>query len=131
MNNNQKRELRDLADKIEKDITIIVATKPEDTGARDIMNLAKGCQELIREIGIDGLTIEDRVKVCLAQYCKIPIADIKEGMDIEKDLGMDSLDQVTAIMDIEEEFGIDIPDEQAGKITTVKGAIELVREHGE
>ena len=42
------------------------------------------------------------------------------------DLGADSLDTVELIMQLEEEFGIEIPDEDAEKITTVKKAVDYI-----
>jgi acyl carrier protein len=42
------------------------------------------------------------------------------------DLGADSLDTVELIMELEEEFGIEIPDEDAEKITTVGAAVDYV-----
>ena len=45
------------------------------------------------------------------------------------DLGADSLDTVELIMQFEEEFGIEIPDEDAEKITNVSSAIKYIDEH--
>ena len=45
------------------------------------------------------------------------------------DLGADSLDTVELVMAFEEEFGIEIPDEDAEKITRVKEAIEYIESH--
>jgi acyl carrier protein len=45
------------------------------------------------------------------------------------DLGADSLDTVELVMALEEEFGVEIPDEDAEKITTVQQAISYVQEH--
>ena len=45
------------------------------------------------------------------------------------DLGADSLDTVELIMEFEEEFGIEIPDEDAEKITNVSSAVKYVEEH--
>jgi acyl carrier protein len=42
------------------------------------------------------------------------------------DLGADSLDAVELVMAFEEEFGVEIPDEEAEKITTVKAAVDFV-----
>jgi acyl carrier protein len=45
------------------------------------------------------------------------------------DLGADSLDQVELIMAFEEEFGIEIPDEAAAKIQTVREAVIYIQDH--
>ena len=45
------------------------------------------------------------------------------------DLGADSLDTVELVMAFEEEFGIEIPDEDAEKITRVKEAVEYIESH--
>ncbi|MEO0254041.1 MAG: acyl carrier protein [candidate division WOR-3 bacterium] len=44
----------------------------------------------------------------------------------QEDLGADSLDVVELVMKIEEKFGIEIPDEDAEKIRTVKDAVEYI-----
>jgi acyl carrier protein len=45
------------------------------------------------------------------------------------DLGADSLDQVELVMALEEEFGLEIPDEDAEKITRVKEAVSYIEGH--
>lgn len=45
------------------------------------------------------------------------------------DLGADSLDTVELVMALEEEFGMEIPDEDAEKITTIQQAIEYIESH--
>ncbi len=45
------------------------------------------------------------------------------------DLGADSLDVVELIMAFEEEFGIEIPDDDAEKITKVKDAVDYIEAH--
>ena len=45
------------------------------------------------------------------------------------DLEADSLDIVELMMALEEEFDIEIPDEDAEKITAVKDAVEYIKEH--
>ncbi len=46
-----------------------------------------------------------------------------------EDLGADSLDQVELVMRLEESFGLEIPDEDAEKITRVREAISYIEEH--
>ncbi len=48
-----------------------------------------------------------------------------------EDLGADSLDIVELVMAIEKEFDIEIPDEDAERISTVQDAIDYINEHGE
>ena len=45
------------------------------------------------------------------------------------DLGADSLDTVELIMQLEEEFGMEIPDEEAEKLTTVSSAVDYIDSH--
>lgn len=47
------------------------------------------------------------------------------------DLGADSLDLVELVMEFEEQFGLEIPDEDAEKITTVQEAVNYIQSHTE
>lgn len=47
----------------------------------------------------------------------------------QKDLGLDSLDAVEVVMAFEEEFGLEIPDEEADKISSTKEAIDYIASH--
>ncbi len=71
--------------------------------------------EKIREITVDRLGVEESAVT--------PEASFRE------DLEADSLDLVELIMELEEQFGMEIPDEDAEKITTVEQAVEYVVEH--
>ena len=51
---------------------------------------------------------------------------IKTEAHFVNNLGADSLDTVELIMEFEEEFGIEIPDEDAEKITTVGSAVDYI-----
>ena len=68
----------------------------------------------------------DKVKDVIMD--KLGIEDSKINMEASfvNDLGADSLDTVELIMEFEEEFGIEIPDEDAEKMTTVGAAVEYI-----
>jgi len=68
--------------------------------------------------------IEQRVKKIVAEQLGVPEADIKIESSFVDDLGADSLDTVELVMALEDEFEMEIPDEQAEKITTVQQAID-------
>jgi acyl carrier protein len=73
--------------------------------------------------------IEQRVKKIIAEQLGVNEAEIKNESSFVDDLGADSLDTVELVMAFEEEFGIEIPDEDAEKITRVKEAIDYIESH--
>ncbi|MCI2430728.1 acyl carrier protein [Candidatus Acetothermia bacterium] len=71
--------------------------------------------------------IADQVKQIVAEQLMVELDEVTEEASFIEDLGADSLDTVEMIMEIEDEFGIEIPDEDAEKISTVGQAIEYVK----
>jgi acyl carrier protein len=59
----------------------------------------------------------------------VDAAEVTPEASFIEDLGADSLDTVELVMALEEEFGIEIPDEEAEKIMTVKHAVEYIKAH--
>ncbi|MBW2605278.1 MAG: acyl carrier protein [Deltaproteobacteria bacterium] len=72
------------------------------------------------------MSIEDKVKEIIAEKLSVELEEIVPEASFVDDLGADSLDLVELIMSMEEEFDIDIPDEEAEKLITVKNAFDYV-----
>ena len=68
----------------------------------------------------------DKVKDIVVEQLGVDEADVAVDSTFIDDLGADSLDIVELIMAFEEEFSIEIPDEIAEKIKTVKDAVEYI-----
>ena len=73
--------------------------------------------------------IADRVKKIVVEHLGVDESKVSEGASFIDDLGADSLDTVELVMAFEEEFGVEIPDDAAEKILTVKDAIDYLKEH--
>jgi acyl carrier protein len=73
--------------------------------------------------------IAEKVKGIIVEQLGVDEDQVTEDASFVDDLGADSLDQVELVMALEEEFGIEIPDEDAEKITRVKEAVSYIQEH--
>jgi len=74
-------------------------------------------------------SIEDRVKQIIVEQLGVDEGEVTPTASFVDDLGADSLDIVELVMAFEEGFGIEIPDEEAEKIRTVKDANEYIAKH--
>ncbi len=72
--------------------------------------------------------ILEKVKAIIVEQLGVEEEEVTEGASFVDDLGADSLDIVELIMALEEEFGLEIPDEDAERITTVRDAVEYIKE---
>lgn len=72
------------------------------------------------------MSIEAKVKQIIVEQLGVDEAQVDSTASFVDDLGADSLDIVELVMAFEEAFNIDIPDEDAEKISTVKDAIDYI-----
>ena len=73
------------------------------------------------------MAVADQVKKIIVEQLGVDEDEVTSDASFVDDLGADSLDTVELVMAFEEEFSIEIPDEDAEKITRVKDAVELHR----
>lgn len=73
--------------------------------------------------------IENRVKKIVVEHLGVDEAKVAPEASFIDDLGADSLDTVELVMAFEEEFGIEIPDDAAETILTVKDAVNFIEKH--
>jgi acyl carrier protein len=74
-------------------------------------------------------SVEERVTDIVVEQLALERDKVHPESKFVDDLGADSLDTVELVMALEEEFEIEIPDEEAEKITTLREAIAYVEEH--
>jgi acyl carrier protein len=73
--------------------------------------------------------VAERVKKIVIEHLGVDADKVVDSANFIDDLGADSLDTVELVMAFEENFGIEIPDEDAEKIATVKDANEYIEKH--
>jgi acyl carrier protein len=74
------------------------------------------------------VTTFDRVKKVVVDQLDVNPDEVTEQASFVDDLGADSLDVVELVMGLEEEFDLEIPDEDAEKITAVGAAVKYIDE---
>jgi acyl carrier protein len=79
--------------------------------------------------GTGMASVEEKVKSIIVDQLGVNESEVTGSASFVDDLGADSLDTIELVMAFEEAFGIEIPDEDAEKIKTVKNAIDYVEAH--
>ena len=82
-----------------------------------------------RREGLDREEILAKIQEITADRLGVDESDVTPDASFREDLEADSLDLVELIMELEEQFGMEIPDEEAEKITTVEEAVDYVVEN--
>ena len=75
------------------------------------------------------MSLNDKVTNSIVDKLSVEESRVVPEASFLDDLGADSLDTVELIMEFEEEFDLEIPDEDAEKITTVGAALEYINNH--
>ena len=78
---------------------------------------------------MDREEILAKIQEITADRLGVDESDVTPDASFREDLEADSLDLVELILELEEQFGMEIPDEEAEKITTVEEAVDYVVEH--
>ena len=76
------------------------------------------------------MSIEEKVKQIIVEQLGVDEGEVTANASFVDDLGADSLDTVELVVAFEEAFEIEIPDEDAEKIRTVKDAVDYISKHG-
>tara|TARA_B100000953_G_scaffold237826_1_gene199295 strand:+ start:23 stop:256 length:234 start_codon:yes stop_codon:yes gene_type:complete len=75
------------------------------------------------------MAVAEKVKGIIVEQLGVDEEEVTSDASFVDDLGADSLDTVELVMAFEEEFNLEIPDEDAEKITRVKEAVEYIESH--
>lgn len=72
--------------------------------------------------------IREQVKAVIVEQLSVNPEEVTDDASFIEDLGADSLDIVELVMELEDKFKIDIPDEDAEKISTVGDAVRYIED---
>ncbi len=77
------------------------------------------------------MDIFSKVKDIVVEQLGVDEEEVSEQASFVDDLGADSLDIVELVMALEEEFDLEIPDEDAEKLSTVGDAVNYIKENAQ
>ncbi len=89
-------------------------------------NLGQGFNDQQQKVQSTMSDVAERVKKIVIEHLGVDAAKVTENASFIDDLGADSLDTVELVMAFEEEFNVEIPDDAAEKIVTVKDAVDFI-----
>lgn len=72
------------------------------------------------------MSVEQKVKDIICEQLSVEASQVSENASFTDDLGADSLDTVELVMALEEAFDLEISDDDAQKLTTVKAVIDYI-----
>jgi acyl carrier protein len=103
---------------------------PLSRTVRPTMQACTPANELLnrQENGM-AAAVEEKVKQIIVEQLQVDEAEVTPSASFQEDLGADSLDVVELVMQFEEAFDLEIPDEDAEKIKTVKDATEYIEKN--
>jgi acyl carrier protein len=84
------------------------------------------CNRIVFNTSGGLMSVEQKVKQIIVEQLGVDEAQVDNTASFVDDLGADSLDIVELVMAFEEAFDLDIPDEDAEKIKTVKDAVDYI-----
>ena len=74
------------------------------------------------------LTVKEKVYEIIARKLKKQVSDLRDDVNLKKDLGADSIDTVEVVFEVEEFYKSSVPDEYAETIHTIGDAVKVVEE---
>jgi NADH dehydrogenase (ubiquinone) 1 alpha/beta subcomplex 1 len=81
------------------------------------------------QVFLDPAEVTDRIVSVVKNFDQVDPAKVSAETKFTEDLGLDSLDVVEVVMAIEDEFAIEIPDQEADKISSIAEAVEYISTH--
>jgi len=73
------------------------------------------------------VSVEQKVKQIIVDQLGVDEGQVEDNASFVEDLGADSLDIVELVMALEEQFDLDVPDEEAEKLKTVKDVTDYIK----
>jgi NADH dehydrogenase (ubiquinone) 1 alpha/beta subcomplex 1, acyl-carrier protein len=101
------------------------------TGRNNSLSMLAVSRSALGGAALTQEQIAERVLTVVKNFGKVDAGKVQLDSHFMEDLGLDSLDTVEVVMAIEEEFAVEIPDEDADRILSIKQAVEYLSKHPE